>query len=58
MKIFIDANILISAFLSPKGTPAKVLTKAVNEGHKLLTSEYVLSEVTRLKNFRADKKVS
>lgn len=41
----LDANVLVSAILSPKGTPAKVLTAWQAEQFHLVLSETVLDEI-------------
>lgn len=44
----LDANVLVSAILSPKGTPAKVLTAWQAEQFHLVLSEAVLDEIDRV----------
>jgi len=44
-KIFIDANILLSAIVFPKGICGKALRKALERGIKIITSDYVIFEV-------------
>ena len=47
MKIFVDSNIIISAFLNPGGTPAKALIKALTENHSLMSGVYNVSELLK-----------
>ena len=47
MKIFVDSNIIISAFLNPGGTPAKALIKALTENHNLMSGVYNVSELLK-----------
>ena len=44
MKVVIDTNVLISAFLYPDGIPSRALLHAVNN-HTLLLSDYNISEL-------------
>ncbi|PTL35658.1 putative toxin-antitoxin system toxin component, PIN family [Candidatus Methylomirabilis limnetica] len=44
----LDANVLVGAILSPKGTPAKVLTAWQAEQFHLVLSEAVLDEIDRV----------
>jgi putative PIN family toxin of toxin-antitoxin system len=57
LRIVLDANILISAFITPKGEAWEVLRQAKN--HKLHLSLFILSEVDRtLKSDRIRRKYS
>ena len=57
LKIVLDANILVSAFLTPKGESWEILRQAQN--HKLYLSLFILSEVEQtLKRPRVRKKYS
>ncbi|HOL55717.1 MAG TPA: putative toxin-antitoxin system toxin component, PIN family [bacterium] len=47
-KLFIDANILISALVFPHGTCGKALKKVLERGIKLVVSDYVLFEVKKV----------
>lgn len=44
-RIFVDANILISAFAYPKGVCSKALRKTLEKEIKIVTSDYVIFEV-------------
>jgi putative PIN family toxin of toxin-antitoxin system len=44
-KVFIDANILLSAIVFPEGICGKALRKALEKGIKIITSDYVIFEV-------------
>jgi len=44
-RIFVDANILISAFVYPKGPCGKAIRKALEREIKIVTSDYVIFEV-------------
>lgn len=45
MRVFIDANVLFSAFVFPNGLCDKALTICMNLGQEILVSDYVLDEV-------------
>ena len=47
----LDANVLVSAILSPKGAPAKVLTAWQAEQFHLVLSEAVLDEIDRVLHY-------
>lgn len=47
-RIFVDANILISAFAYPKGICGKALRKALEKELKIITSDYVIYEVEKV----------
>ncbi len=49
MKVVLDSNILISAFLAPKGEDAKVLEKAKEQ--TLYLSPFILSEVWQVLHY-------
>ena len=44
MKIILDTNIMVSALLSPRGLPAKILNLALNGNIKLIYDNNILSE--------------
>ncbi len=44
MKIVLDTNVLVSAFLSPHGVPARILKYLKQEAFELLISEEILHE--------------
>jgi len=44
-RIFVDANILISALAFPQGVCGKALRKSLEKGIKIVTSDYVIFEV-------------
>ena len=46
MVLFIDANIFFSAFHSPAGTVSRALSEAKRRGDRLITSQYVLREMS------------
>lgn len=48
IRAMLDANVLVSAILSPKGTPAKVLTAWQAERFHLVLSEAILDEIDRV----------
>jgi putative PIN family toxin of toxin-antitoxin system len=48
IRAVLDANVLVSAILSPKGIPAKVLTAWQAEQFHLVLSEAVLDEIDRV----------
>jgi putative PIN family toxin of toxin-antitoxin system len=47
----LDANVLVSGILSPKGAPAKVLTAWHAEQFHLVLSEAVLDEIDRVLHY-------
>ncbi len=47
----LDANVLVSGILSPKGAPAKVLTAWQAEQFHLVLSEAVLDEINRVLHY-------
>ncbi len=47
-RVVLDANVLVSALLSPKGVPAKVLTAWQAEQFHLVLSERVQDEIGRV----------
>ena len=47
MRAVLDVNILISALLSPRGAPAKLLTRWVAGGFELVVSDALLAELER-----------
>ncbi len=50
MKIVLDTNVLISALLSPEGSPAALLGLIINEKVKLLYDNRILSEYIEVLN--------
>jgi uncharacterized protein len=46
-KVILDTNIIISALISPKGTPGKILTLALQKRFRLVSSEHLLAELSR-----------
>jgi putative PIN family toxin of toxin-antitoxin system len=44
MKVVLDTNVLVSAFLSPYGVPARILKYLEQEAFELLLSEEILEE--------------
>lgn len=55
MRIVIDTNVLVSAFLSKRGAPAQLLAQLEQDAFVLLVSEPILDEYERALNY---KKVS
>lgn len=51
-KIFLDANVLIAAVLSPRGGSFRLITEAGQKGFYLFSSFYVLDEA--IKNLKED----
>lgn len=45
MRLFLDSNIIISTFLTPSGTPAKAVIKALTENHALVSGSYNVGEL-------------
>lgn len=48
MRVVIDANIFVSALISPKGTPALVVSRWLEGGFDLLVSQPIVSEILRV----------
>lgn len=48
MRIVVDSNILVSAFLKPNGLASKLLVAIIDRGHSLLISNEILHEVARV----------
>ena len=48
MRVVLDANVLVSAILSPRGTPAQILTAWRAEHFALVISEAILAELGRV----------
>jgi putative PIN family toxin of toxin-antitoxin system len=47
MRVVLDSSTLVSAFLSPAGTPAMLLSRAAEGAFALCISAEILTEVTR-----------
>jgi putative PIN family toxin of toxin-antitoxin system len=45
MRVVLDANVLVSAILSPRGTPAQILTAWRAKQFDLVVSEAILAEI-------------
>jgi len=48
IRAVLDANVFVSAILSPKGIPAKILTAWQAEQFQLVLSEAILDEIIRV----------
>src|SRR5919109_1898301 len=48
MRVVLDANVLVSAILSPRGTPAQILNAWRAEQFDLVISEAILDEIGRV----------
>jgi uncharacterized protein len=48
MRVVLDANVLVSAILSPRGAPAQILTAWRAEQFDLVISEAILAELDRV----------
>jgi putative PIN family toxin of toxin-antitoxin system len=48
MRVVLDANVLVSAVLSPRGTPAQILNAWRAEQFDLVISEAILAEISRV----------
>lgn len=48
MRIVVDSNLLIRAFVNPKGVAGSLLIAIVDRGHSLLISNEILVEVARV----------
>lgn len=47
MKVVLDSNVLVSAFLNPRGLAARVLDEWFGEKFELITSNTIVEEVGR-----------
>jgi predicted nucleic acid-binding protein len=45
MKVFVDANIILSAALFPDGQVARVYARLCEQGHQIVSSSYVMGQV-------------
>ena len=52
MRVVIDTNVIVSAFLSPTGAPAQLLKLLDQEAFELLVSEPILAEYLKALNYR------
>lgn len=57
MKVVIDTNVFVSAFLSPGGVPARILRLFEQEAFELLISEEILHEYAVALRYERVKKV-
>ena len=48
MRVVLGANVLVSAILSPRGTPAQILNAWRAEQFDLVISEAILAEIDRV----------
>lgn len=52
MRIVLDTNVVISAFLTPRGAPAQLFQHFKQDAFDLLVSEPILSEYQRALNYQ------
>jgi hypothetical protein len=57
MKVVIDTNVFISRFLSPQGTPARIIELAEAGAFHVLVSETLVSEYERTLQYEHVRKV-
>lgn len=57
IRVVLDTNILVSAILSPKGKPAKILEKILEDECILITSPDIWDEVYRVFQYSKIKKL-
>ena len=48
MRVILDANVLVSAILSPRGAPAEILTAWRAQQFVLAISQAILAEIGRV----------
>ena len=48
MRILLDSNVLVRAFVTPLGLAATLLIEILNNGHALVLSNEILAEVSRV----------
>ncbi|MCL4531595.1 MAG: putative toxin-antitoxin system toxin component, PIN family, partial [Actinobacteria bacterium] len=59
MRVVLDTNVVVSAFLSPTGTPAQILARWENQEFDLIISEPLLREYQRALNYeRVEERVA
>lgn len=51
MRVVLDTNVIVSAFLSPTGAPAQLLAHLEQEAFELLVSDPILAEYRRALNY-------
>src|SRR5690606_32790492 len=51
MRVVLDTNIIVSAFLSPSGAPAQILSYLEQDAFSLLVSSALLEEYERALNY-------
>ena len=51
MRVVLDTNVVVSAFLSPTGTPAQILARWENQAFDLVASKPLLLEYQRALNY-------
>jgi len=54
MKIVVDTNVIVSAFISPNGSPAKVLALILNEKIKILYDNRIILPKNFLEVYECD----
>jgi putative PIN family toxin of toxin-antitoxin system len=57
MRLVVDANVFISAFIARKGVPGRLLARLVAEGHVFLVSEKTMEELRRTLAYPKIRKV-
>ena len=59
MRVVLDTNVLVSAFVSPNGEARKVLNLWLNKRYDLVTSEIQIEELRRVSRYpRVKKKIN
>lgn len=51
MKVVLDANVLVSATISPRGAPRRIIDLWREEAFELLISEVILTEIERVLHY-------
>lgn len=57
MRVVVDANVFVSALLSRKGSPGRVVTRLVEGGHTFLISQKTMTELRRIVQYPKIRKV-
>ena len=58
MKVVLDTNVIVSSFLSPTGTPAKIIDAWQKQKFDLLISENILKEYQKALNYKHIQTIS
>ncbi|HEX8228522.1 MAG TPA: putative toxin-antitoxin system toxin component, PIN family, partial [Chloroflexia bacterium] len=57
MKVVLDTNVFVSRFLSPKGTPARIIGLLEDGAFQILVSEVLIGEYNRALQYEHVRRV-